>query len=835
MKRIMAVSLAAVCLSATAAFASPLDEAEGSSTTRRMTVGPEYAKGGLHRFWFGDGYRAVWTAPVELPVLDLAREAGGLTPVRQVGGFQTPGLALTGADGRSYTFRSLDKDPSRVLPPEWRTTATAKLFKDQIAASHPAAEVVYSALARSLGILYPKVRLVVMPDDPALGQFRATFANKAGTFFEYPTPGFQAVTEVISSQELFAKWLEGPENRVDSRAYLKARLLDLTVGNWDRHRNQWRWARLPDRPFWQPVPEDPDQAFSKYQGTAIAYGRTIEPKLMSYEAKYPKRIEGLVYNGADMNRWLLGGVERSLYEEVAKELQAQLTNEVIQQAVAAMPPEWRAVNGEELAGEIAGRRDGILEYARRFYERLAGSVDVRGTDRDEVATARKGDDGSLELTLVQAGAGEPHYRRRFDPKETEEVHLYLYGGNDRVETAGDSSISLRVVGGSGQDTVTGGDARLEEPWTNPAPLADGVWVEPRSDGHWTAPIFLAWWEPDIDFLFGAGFTRTSWGFRKYPWETMHSATLSYSTGEKKFKGQYAGQYRLTNERLLLRTDLLGSGIEHVNFFGFGNETPDAEKDVSRTQQDTFSFFPSLRFGSSHTFEGFLGPELKWVSAPTDTDTILNQQQPYGAGDFGEVLVRGGFEFDSRGRQGPLTGLVATQAASQAKPRRTSGVRLKAEGSYVPEAWDVTSAFGNVEGSLAGYLGNNRAILALRVGGEKVWGEYPWFESAQLGGSSDLRGFDSKRFAGDASIYVNTELRFWLGTRRTPILPLRWGVFGFYDTGRVYFEDEESDDWHYGWGGGLLMQMIGMPVTFNAALATAEEGGLKFYFKYGYAF
>lgn len=827
----MSVVLAAAWIPAASLYA------ESAPATRRMTVGPEYAKGGLHTFWFGKGYRAAWTTPVDLPVLDLGSEAGGLTPVRQVGGFQTPGLALKGADGRSYTFRSLDKDPSRVLPPEWRTTATAKLFKDQIAASHPAAEVVYAALARSLGILYPEVRLMVMPDDPGLGQFRETFANKPGTFFQYPTPGFEGVTAVISSQELFAKWLEGPENRVDSQAYLKARLLDLIDGNWDRHRNQWRWARLPGKPSWQPVPEDPDQCFSKYQGAAIAYGRSIEPKLMSYEAKYPRRIEGLLYNGADMNRWLLGGVEWPLYEEVAKELQAELTNEVIERAVAAMPREWQAVNGAQLAGEIEGRRDGILAFARRFYERLAGSVDVRGTDKDEIATVRRRDDGGLELSLAVAGANEPHFQRTFLPKETHEIHLYLQGGNDRVESTGRANgpISLRVIGGAGNDVVDAKTARLEKPWTNPVPLSDGVWVEPRNDGHWTAPMFIAWWEPDIDFLFGAGFNRTSWGFRKYPWSTLHSATLSFSTGERKFKAQYSGQYRLTDEKLLFRTDLLASGIEHVNFFGFGNETADADKSVSRTQQDEFSFFPSLRFGSSHTFEGFLGPEVKWVSAPTDTDTLLNQQQPYGTGQFGEMLVRAGFELDTRGRQMPLTGLTATKAGPESPKVKASGVRLKAEGYYAPAVWDTVSSFEGAEGSLAGYLGNNRAVLALRVGGEKVWGDYPWFEAADIGGSSSVRGFSGRRFSGDASLYANAELRLWLGTRRNPILPLRWGIFGLYDTGRVYLEGEESDTWHYGWGGGLLMQLIGTPMVFNAAIAKGDEGSLKFYFKYGYGF
>ena len=105
--------------------------------TQNVAPNPEYEAGGLHTFWLGKGYRDLWTTPVELEVLDLEKEAGGLTVFRQVGGMQTPGLAFTGADGRSYTFRWIDKDPSRLLPEEWRETVVADYVKDQTAASHP--------------------------------------------------------------------------------------------------------------------------------------------------------------------------------------------------------------------------------------------------------------------------------------------------------------------------------------------------------------------------------------------------------------------------------------------------------------------------------------------------------------------------------------------------------------------------------------------------------------------------------------------------------------------------------------------------------------------------
>ena len=178
-----------------------------------------------------------------------------------------------------------------------------------------------------------------MPDDPALGKFRKTFGGTVGTFDEYLGPGYEGITEVVSSVDLWKKWREGgPENRVDSRAFLKARLFDLVVGNWDRHQGQWRWARIEGQPLWEPLPEDADQAFTRYEGKAMGAVRSVVPRFMRYSGEYPKRIEGLTTNNYDVTRWLLADVEWPVYEEVARELAAQMTDAAIDEAMHQMPP-----------------------------------------------------------------------------------------------------------------------------------------------------------------------------------------------------------------------------------------------------------------------------------------------------------------------------------------------------------------------------------------------------------------------------------------------------------------------------------------------------------------
>jgi hypothetical protein len=840
--------------------------------TQSVVAGPEFDRGGLWRFWLGEGFRRAWTTPAELPVLDLQKEAGGLTPIRQVGGFETEGLALKGGDGRGYTFRKLQKHPERVLPAAWRNSEIRAIAIDQTAAAHPAATAIIGSLAQSVGILFYGSRLAVMPDDPALGEFRKTFGGTAGTFDEYPTPGYKGITEIVSSTELWKRWRAGgPENRVDSRAFLRDRLFDLVVGNWDRHQAQWRWARVPGEVRWEPLPEDADQSFTRYEGLAMRAVRSVVPRFMRYSGEYPRRIEGLTCNNYDVTRWLLADVEWPVFEEVARELKSRMTDAVIDEAMHQMPPEWYAIDGAQMTKDLRQRRDGIVAYARRFYLYLADPVDVRATDQADLATVRHQADGSLELTLAALGTdgagGDPYYHRTFSPKETHEIRLYLLGGNDRVvaEGARRSGIKLIVLGGVGYDHVDdsqigGMDVRdgegvtvrkgpgtkvRESEWTNPSPEPDRPWLEPRNFGHWTVPMTEVYWEPNQEFMIGGGFTRTSWGFRKYPWANTQAVTLLYSTGYNNVRATYVGQWHLSETKLVGALGARFSGIENMNFFGFGNETPKIDdKTIYKTETSEYRVAPALSWRPDRTFELHVAAEAKVVKTKGG-DSLVEQQQPYGTGQFGEAGLRTGFEYDSRGLAVSLTaarGMAAPDAsAAEAVAPPVTGVRLRAETFLVPKAWDATASFGGLDASVAGYVGNQKIALATRVGGRTLWGPYPWFESASISGGgggmgSDggVRGYYDGRYRGDSSLYGNAELRVWLGHRKKAVLPLRWGLAPFVESGRVWYAGEDSRRWHTGYGLGLMVQLIGTPMVLSGSMANGTDG-VRFYFSGGYSF
>ncbi|HEU4954981.1 MAG TPA: hypothetical protein VFT28_10425, partial [Gemmatimonadales bacterium] len=95
----------------TAAAAQAVAEHAPPGETLAIPPGPQYEAGWLHRWLFGSHYRDLWTTPLEAPVLDLDKFAGGLRVTRKGGGEQTKSLRLRGADGKEYQFRSIDKDP----------------------------------------------------------------------------------------------------------------------------------------------------------------------------------------------------------------------------------------------------------------------------------------------------------------------------------------------------------------------------------------------------------------------------------------------------------------------------------------------------------------------------------------------------------------------------------------------------------------------------------------------------------------------------------------------------------------------------------------------------
>jgi hypothetical protein len=107
-----------------------------------------------------------------------------------------------------------------------------------------------------------------------------------------------------------------------------------------------------------------------------------------------------------------------------------------------------------------------------------------------------------------------------------------------------------------------------------------------------------------------------------------------------------------------------------------------------------------------------------------------------------------------------------------------------------------------------------------VGGQRVWGRFPFHEAAFVGGASTLRGWGEQRFAGRGSAYGNAELR--LRVAHVPLVAGDVGVFGIADAGRVFAANDPSDAWHVGLGGGVWLAPLTRKHTITLALVRGRE-------------
>lgn len=820
--------------------------AEAQTDTVTLAANPEYLAGGVWEWIWGRDYRKSWSTPIRVPVLDLS--VIGLTPLRRGGGLQTRSLRFAGADGREYSFRSVDKDPTAVLPDELKGTVAADVVKDQISAQHPYGALVADSILAAVGVLHVGPRLFVMPDAPELGEFRQDFAGVLGFIEERPDENdndlasFYGARRVIGTERLFERIDEHASDRVDAVAYLRARLVDFLLGDWDRHRDQWRWAQFGDGP-WQPIPRDRDQAFSRLDGLIPSQARFVVPQLVGFSDDYVS-IFSLSWSGRETDRRFLAELERPAFDSLAQYIQGRVTDEVIDGAVARLPPEVEALDGPALRRRLRGRRDRLGEAARRFYEQLAAEVDLHASDDDEVLVLEQDDQGRVALTLATAEEPErPYVVRTFTPLETSEVRIRLHGGDDVVRIRGGARMPMpvRVVLGGGDDAVhyqtpTRGvvlyDERGRLTVDGDAPPLD-LRRRPYDEWNWSEddPVPRRDWgqailaagdfgvSSDYGLLLGVGASRTRFGFRRDPYATHLKGVFAAATNGK-IDARLDLDVRLESSPAHVYLHAAGTQLDVIHYYGQGNDTeapePDEYYDVQQARVGMELGF-GTRIGSQ--IELRLAPRLVFNKTGDNQGRLIDAMPDlYGTGSFWQFGGTLGAGWRSSGaREGSLGTLLDVNAAV-----------------YSVLA-GVTHTFGSVDGVWRGYVpldGERLSLLAFRVGGQKVWGEFPWFESAFLGGDN-LRGLPAQRYAGDASLYGSAEVRLEVGSARV-LVPEVVGLLGLADAGRVWVNGSSPGGWHAGFGGGIWLGLINRRNIVSAAYAVSEGGG-RIHLDLGFAF
>ena len=842
-------------------FASTLVLATSAVAQDSVSVaaGPQYAASGIKAVLLGADYRDAWATRIRVPVLDLDRYAGGVTATERGGGNQTISLRFQSTDGREYTFRSVDKYPRLPDEPALAGTVVGAVIQDQVSSLHPAAALIVAPILDAVGVLHPEPMLAVMPDDPDLGEFREEFAGMLGLIEERPDeqegdrPGFGGFTKIVATETLYERREESPANRVDATAYLTARLVDLMIGDWDRHHDQWRWAEVEEAggvTRYLPIPRDRDYAFVDYDGLIMVAGRSFAPNAVRFDRSY--NLDGLTLNAREVDHTFLTELDRADWDSVTAFVVSRVTDAVIADAVNRLPAALAGPEAEEIASILRWRRDNLPAVAEGFYQLLATEVDVRATDEDDSALVERMSDGSVRVRLFprsEGGAGGPpgvYYDRLFREPETHEIRVYLHGGDDHALVRGGEgrSIMVRVIGGGSDDvlvdssTVRGLTAFYDDSGDNQFVRGRGTAVDtdeyddPEPEQALSGESFRDWgslrrWGPAIDYQSTegpiVGITRryTRFGFRQVPYAFMIAGKAEVGLYNGAIAAELTGDFRRSGSRGGFTGELSASQLDPIHFYGFGNDTDSPEDaDFYVVRQNRFLAGASWyrEFGTSTRFS--IGPVA----------TFIRTQEPAGT-PFAAAHV-GGRHY---GQVGGRSSLLIDTRDAVLFPRR--GTLVEVGGSGYPAVWDADGAFGEAHAVAAGYLTPAIPLaptLALRVGGKQIWGDFPVHEAAFLGGSSTIRGYTFQRYAGDAMVFGNAEARVPVGEVKL-IVRGDLGVLGLADAGRVYVDGDSPEGWHTAYGGGLWFrfQVRSSLIAASAAYAQGEKGTL--YLKLGVPF
>lgn len=827
-----------------------------------VTAG-DYEASSFMRFFAGDHWRDLWITPIRVPILNLHTYARGLTPTKKGGGQQTKSLHFIGGTGKEYKFRSIDKNVSRSLPSEFKGSVVDDALQDQISVTNPGSAVVISPLMEVVGILNTKPFICLMPDDEKLVEFRDEFAGVLGTIEEDPEDyenkelNFAGADKILSTVKLFEILQEDNDEVVDAAEFLKARLIDILIGDRDRHAGQWNWAgfKIGKKRVWKPIPKDRDFAFPLYDGLFPRLMTVAFTSMVNFGYDMPAMLD-MTWEGRHLDRRFLGSLDKSVWDSITVFMQQRITDEVIQYAVAQLPPEYFALAGDQLTAKLKSRRDQLKKASDEFYNWVSKYVDVWCSDKDEYAEINRINNLFTKVSIYKRDKntgsknGSPIFYRLLKNTVSDEVRVHLMGGEDYAIVGGEVDDGIRVIieGGKGKDKLYD-SSKVNGNFLGFTPFPSSInktgfydsgkktkFIESAStyintDKEETPEDEQLRYEPPIEdryhdynvlipfgfntddgIIFGLGGRINYYDFRMHPFSHRYDLSASYSTISERPEVIFTGDFNDFIRGINVKIPVKYTGLEITRFYGFGNQSIRDEKlveeeyyNVSQKYFGVGSYF-EIPVINHLTFQpGFL---FEFSHVLKREGKLVTELNPYGLGSHNFFALSVSFLFDNRDdRDFPYNGYY-----------------FKLYSNIYPDVLNNKDFFGKLSFDGRSYLSSNYITdftLALRTYSETAWGYYPFYKGATIGGKKTLRGFPRDRYVGDYSLMGSAELRFYL-TKVFFLVPFKLGMNLFSDCGRVFLEGETSNLWHTSYGGGFWFSFNKRMINFSINYAKSPE-------------
>ncbi|WP_175538905.1 BamA/TamA family outer membrane protein [Mucilaginibacter polytrichastri] len=826
----------------------------------KIAVAPEYdSVTNFHRTLFGENYRKLWATPVNMKVFYLEKEKGGLKIVGKGGGKQTQSLQLKDSLGNDWRLRTVQKYPDRALPPDLRKTIVKDILQDEVSTSHPFSALIVPPLAQALGIPHSDPQIVYVADDPGLGKYRKDYANHV-FLFEDRDP---LDVDKSDNTEKAEKKLEADnDNRVEQKLVLRARLLDIVIGDWDRHEDQWRWVHDKGDTgiVYTPIPRDRDKVFYTTSGIFpwVLAHQFLKSQLQPYTGDI-RDVPGWNFNARYFDRYFLTQLSEADWKEQIADVQRLLTDSLIISAMKRMPGNIYRMSGGHLITELEKRRDNLEKIGLIYYNFLADHVDIPATNKMERFDIDEQAGGKVEVTIHKikksGDTAQVIYHRVFDPSVTKEIRLYGLGGKDVFNVTGTeaSPIKVRMIGGDGVDSFYV-DKKLNNrndlyvydrsDEKNSLPSRADAKIRTATDTlvnsfdrtafkyNNNSPIVLANYNTDEGITLIGGMLFEKQGFRKEPYAYHQTLLAGYSLGRQSFLFSYTGDFKKAIGNNDLYISALSRGPNNIaNFFGIGNNTvfnkdDDHGIEYYRNHYNTINLDARLfRTVNNWQLSGGVASQIYYSSASENGGHFLdtyNQQNP-------DADV-----YKTRLYAGVIAGLRYDTRNNITNP--SSGVFWNTTVTALTGAVNSNNTYASVLSEFNAYFNPDRdsiLTIASRVGVGTILGHAEFFQQMRLGGPQNLRGFHTNRFTGRTMAYNNLEMRLRLFNFNSYLFPGTVGLLGFNDIGRVWVPGEKSDEWHDGYGGGIFV-IPARVLIVQFVMGFSKDGSLP-YINLGFRF
>ncbi len=838
------------------------------ATTKAKVYSDEMVeKTGFYKTVWGKHYRDVYGKEVTAKTVLLDTLYGGLTVERAGGGHQTRSLRLEDKDGKTYNMRALKKSAvqflqtviikDKIIEDDFVNTIPEDLILDFYTAAHPYGAFTIPKLADAAGILHTNPKLYYVPKQKALGKYNDDYGDELYMIVERPDKAFDGkifnyADDVESTDDLLAKLREDEKYKLDEEAYIRARVFDMLIGDWDRHNDQWRFAQHKDEDgnsLFVPIPRDRDQVYSNFDGGLLDVVRTLfntsrQFQVYGEELKHTKWFNAA---GIKLDHALIENYGKDAWLEQAGIIQKNVTDNVIDSAFKDLPTEAQDETAADIRQKLKGRRDNIVEIAGEYYDYLAKLQVITGTDKDdyfEITRLPEGKTNIKTYRLKDGAKGDIMVDRTFDANETKEIWVYGLDDDDIFEVKGDGNrpIFMRIIGGQNNDTykiANGRKVKVYDQKDKKSTVEEKGGAAFRFTDSYdfntydykkqiqSVNLFLPaiGFNPDDGIKLGFSNVYTLNSFQRNPFSQQHRLAFGYYFATQGFDVDYEGEFaNIFGSWNFLVGGHFQSPNFSENFFGFGNETinPDYEFDLGMDYNrvrlsgygGSIGFKMDSPYGSVFQIEGiFEAIEVEETNNRYISETIPAPTELEEVKNF--VTVEGTYQYKS--------------FDNKVNPTRGMDFSLVAGGTQNIE--DSEAVFGYVKPSIVFYNAltrNRKLVLKTDVRGQfNIGNNFEFYQGAQLGSDTGLRGYRNQRFTGRSVAVAGADLRYSFNKFRTALTPVQIGILGGYDVGRVWVPNDTSDVLHSSYGGGLWVNTADLlSAQFN--LFTGDEG-LRFTF------